>query len=478
MSFVLYDLIFLAIFVLITVFFLYSKRSNLKRQGILFLYHTKFGLKIIESTTKRFKKILKPLQYIVIVSGYALMALMLWMILRFSYFYLTSPTIAKELKIPVLLPLFPYLPDLFKVDFLPPFYFTYWIIIIAIIAIPHEFFHGIFARLNNIKVHSTGFGFLGPFLAAFVEPDEKQMAKRGKFVQLSVLGAGTFANVLLTIIFAIILWFFFIVSFSPTGVYFDGYTISVISTSSINSINGFPVTSPENLSQLTNINSTFINITSDNKVYHTTPEIVKASLSNNLNLIGAYDDSPAFKAQLNGAITSVDNVKIRSYQELVQEIQSHSPGDEVQIQTYTLEGIKNYNITLDDRNGSAFLGISRRNINLQGRGLLSSFSQNFYKIIDPLKYNQYFNGLLFKSNIGDFGIFIYDLLWWLVLINLSLALVNMLPVGIFDGGRFFYLTVLAITKNKKFSENAFKFSTGFLLLIILLLMVKWVFAVI
>ena len=31
---------------------------------------------------------------------------------------------------------------------------------------------------NKVEIKTTGFGFLGPFLAAFVEPDEKQMQKK------------------------------------------------------------------------------------------------------------------------------------------------------------------------------------------------------------------------------------------------------------------------------------------------------------
>ena len=39
MSFIAYDLIFLLVFTLATIIFLYNRRSNLKRQGLLYLYH-------------------------------------------------------------------------------------------------------------------------------------------------------------------------------------------------------------------------------------------------------------------------------------------------------------------------------------------------------------------------------------------------------------------------------------------------------
>ena len=95
-----------------------------------------------------------------------------------------------------------------------------------------------------------------------------------------------------------------------------------------------------------------------------------------------------------------------------------------------------------------------------------------YNIISSIKDP----AVSYNSRLGDFGIFIYNLLWWTVIICLSVALVNMLPVGIFDGGRFFYLTVLTITKNERVSRKAFSISTWIFLVLVALLMVKWVFA--
>ena len=60
------------------------------------------------------------------------------------------------------------------------------------------------------------------------------------------------------------------------------------------------------------------------------------------------------------------------------------------------------------------------------------------------------------------------------MISASVALMNMLPMGIFDGGRFFYLTILVLTRNEKKAERWFKISTNFFLLILVLLMVLWV----
>lgn len=464
MNFIFYDLGFFVLFTLVVGIFLYVKRKNLTRQGIMYLYRTKLGIRFIENTSKKYSKILKPLQYLVIAVGIVLMGFMIYFFISFSWSYLTSPLLAKALKIPVLLPLIPYLPELFKLNFLPPFYFTYWIIIIAIIAIPHEFSHGIFARLNKIKIHSTGFGFLGPFLAAFVEQDDKQMAKASKFSQLSVLAAGTFANILTAIFFGLIMWIFFSLSFAPAGVNFNTYYFDAVNISGITSINGIsignPITIPENAS--------FILVSAGNKTYFVNPSLFFVSLAQNMSYVIAYENSPAFNANLSSPILKIDGKTTDSYQAFNSIILSHKPGDNITI-TSLLDGKeKEYQITLSEKEGKAFLGTGV--IPPRTSGLFGWAYSAIAKIKDPLIY--------YKSSIGISGTFIYDLLWWLILISLSVALVNMIPLGPFDGGRFFYLIVLWATGSKKIAEKSFKYLTWLLIFVVLLLMAKWFFAII
>ena len=454
MTFVLYDLIFLGLFVLFISVFLYKRRHNLKREGLLYLYRTKLGIQFIEWTTGRYNLLLKKMQYPIIISGYLLMFFGLWMILKVAYFYITSPGIAKALKVPIIMPLVPYLPELFKIDFLPPFYFTYWIVIIAIIAIPHEFAHGIFARLNKIRILSTGFGFLGPFLAAFVEQDDKQMQKAKKFSQLSVLAAGTFANVLMTLLFGLILLVFFTACFSPAGLNFNMYSVGSVNLSSISSIGSDYLG-----------NSSLVRIDANNKSYFADPKLLNESFASKEESTFVFDDSPAIRAQLSGAIAEIGNNKIRGYQDLNTTLLSYKPGDNVLIKTIdSKNNVKEYNITFADKGGRAFLGVG---LLPQTRTGAFSFLYNWLaKIKDPFVY--------YQSNLGDFGVFIYDLLWWIVIINLSVALMNMLPLGIFDGGRFFYISFWALTRSEKAGKWAYKISTWFLLSLIAIMLLKWV----
>ena len=219
-SLIYYDIGFLILFSLAIGIFLYSRKKRLVKDGWMYLYKTSVGLKVIDYLGTKNKKLMKIFSYLIIATGYVLMIVMLVLLYQMVKLFLDA-TIVQAIKIPPLMPLIPYLPGIFKITWLPPFYFTYWIVAIALIAIFHEGFHGIFARFNNVRIKSTGFGFLGPFLAFFVEQDDKQMTKKKIFPQLTILGAGVFANVLLGIIFFFLMIGFFNLAYSPAGVNFD-----------------------------------------------------------------------------------------------------------------------------------------------------------------------------------------------------------------------------------------------------------------
>lgn len=458
MGFGTYDLTLLVLFIIFTIVFLVTRKKNLERQGIIYLYKTKFGIKFIDVFAKRFEKILKPAQYVVLASGYALMIAIVWLFAKSAYLYLRFP-IAQVIKTPPIVPLIPYFPKLFGLDsFLPPFYFTYFIIALAVVAIVHEFSHGIFARLHKFKIHSTGFAFLGPILGAFVEPDEKQMQKAKKFPQMVILAAGTFANVITTILFVLILGLFFTALFVPVGIKFNDYSSSIVAVESISVIGNSSIEG-------------FLEIDVDGERYFVSGEILQLAETNSVSELLVYDDTPAFTAELKGSITEINGEKITSMETLTGALESYSPGDKINVKTAVFENgrdkkpeTKNYEIELSERDGAAFLGIGFRP--LGSNGVIGAFYSSYSLIKDPFIY--------YESSLGDVGWFIYYLLWWIVVINLLVALFNMLPLGILDGGRFFYLTIWGLTGSERFGKKSYKFMTWFILLLLLAIMVKWV----
>jgi membrane-associated protease RseP (regulator of RpoE activity) len=469
MNFIGYDIIFLVIFLISIIAFLYFNRKNLKRDGLLFLYRTTWGMKKIDKIGKKYKKTLKFLSYVSITCGYFLMTFMLYLFGKMVYLYIAYPSVVRAIKVPPITPLIPYLPQMFKLDFMPPFYFTYWIIIIALIAITHEFAHGILMRRYGVKIKSTGFGFfpffLPIFLAAFVEQDEKNMKKSSNFNQMAILSAGTFANVLTALLFFGLMCLFFVSSFAPAGVQFNTYSYSAVALSSITGINEVYLTNPT-YSQLVNLSKEegYNKIRTKNESFLITKEGLENQEKSSDYLV-LYENAPAINAELEGAIISFNNIKINGWEDLGEQISNYNPGDKIIITTIVDEETKDYEIVLGknpDSPKEPYLGIGYAE---QSRtGVLGKFVETLSSFKKQYIY--------YEPKFGA-AEFIYDLLWWIAMISLSVALVNMLPMGIFDGGRFFYLTILSITKSKKKAEKWFKISTNFLLFLLIVLMIFW-----
>jgi membrane-associated protease RseP (regulator of RpoE activity) len=483
MSFYIYDIAFLILFTLAVVIFLYKRRKNLKREGVMYLYRTKIGIKFINYVGTKYKKTLTVFSYLAIISGYILMAGIIYFMYKLVYIYIFSPEVVRTIKVPPIMPLIPYIDKVVSTNFLPPFYFTYWIIAIAVIAIFHEFAHGIIARRYNIKIKTTGFGFLGPFLAAFVEPDEKQMLKKSKFQQIAVLSAGTFTNLILAILFFLILSGFFILTYAPAGAIFNSYALGPVNVSSINNLGNYNIYNPVNKVVLDLINKNKISdnlvlgninytkIIADNKTYFMNIDILKSQLNQNQSIVILYYDLPAIETGLSGTIIKVDDKKISDQNDLATEMGKHIPGDIIKITTRNNNEIKEQTIKLGaDYNNKSRAVIGIVYIGPQSTSILGKVYSFFNFSKKPATdYAPRFS--------TDFIVFIYNLIWWLALINLSVALMNMLPFAIFDGGRFFMLTIWGVTKSQRFAEWAFRIANWIFIGIIVILMVGWAFAV-
>ena len=477
MNFMIYDLALLILFAIFVSIFLYLRRENLKRDGLLLLYRTKWGIKLINYVGKKFQRTFKALSYISIVLGYFLMAGMIYLFYTILKVYFFSPEIVRAIKVPPIMPLIPYLPQVFKLDFLPPFYFLYWIIILAVIAITHEFAHGIFAAYNKIKTKNTGFGFFPfffpVFLAAFVELDEKKMNKQKKFPQMAILSAGTFANALTAIFSFIILIVFFFLAFTPSGVTFDSYSYSILDSANISMVNGVALSNISYENVLGLMNETGLNkIRVDDKDYLIDKASFETSgkkeLFGKLGKVVFFDDAPAIKAGLIGAIVEFNGVNVQSIDDLEKELFKNSPGEKITIKTKTSDAVLNYELELGENP-------ENKSLPLLGIGYFettkSGITGKIYSLMSSFREPHVY----YEQKFG-WGLIIYNLLWWLILISISVAFVNMLPVGIFDGGRFFYLTILGITGSEKHAKRAFAFMTYLFLFLILLLIGFWIFS--
>ncbi|MBI2176252.1 site-2 protease family protein [Candidatus Woesearchaeota archaeon] len=194
LQFVLRHKIVVGFYLLIAVLlFVYRKRFQFQLKFIA-LYRTTWGLGLMERIATRYRELVKLLGYVGIGVGFLSMFIILFTLIQSVFTLITVPNSPSPLS-PVLPGVrIPGVPEGFFVPFVQG------IIAIFIIAVVHEFSHGVVALAHGVKVKSSGPAIIGPIFAAFVEPDEQQLKKKPDVVNYSLFAAGTFSNVVLAFV--------------------------------------------------------------------------------------------------------------------------------------------------------------------------------------------------------------------------------------------------------------------------------------
>ncbi|MFH1408938.1 MAG: site-2 protease family protein [Nanoarchaeota archaeon] len=208
------ELISLIGFAVILSIFVYFKRHKAELQKVIwpvigfiqlpllyvFLFKTGVGLKFMDRVASKWRGLLKLIGYsgvgFAFVGAFFIGINLIWALVNF----LKAPA-TTETGVTLVLPL-TTVPGLGFISF------WYWIITLFVLVVVHEFAHGILMRVHNVKVKSSGFGFVGvvaPIIPlAFVEQDQKELEKKEGIVQHSIFAAGPMANISLAIILLII----------------------------------------------------------------------------------------------------------------------------------------------------------------------------------------------------------------------------------------------------------------------------------
>jgi membrane-associated protease RseP (regulator of RpoE activity) len=212
----------------------------------------KWGLKWMDKYAKKFREWIILWGYIGVGAGFVGLVIISVILIKNLVDYLTAETIVTGASI-----VYPGM-NVPGLGILP---FWDWILAIFIIAVVHEFSHGIVARAHNIEVKNTGLVLFGPILGAFVEPNENKMRKESDINQYSVLAAGSFSNVLLALVALLLLNFAFLPwsqsMVEPTGFTFDSYVnedfpfakAGILPGTLVTGINGEKITSFQEFSE-------------------------------------------------------------------------------------------------------------------------------------------------------------------------------------------------------------------------------------
>ena len=190
------------VFVLFLIIFLFIKRKNIQIQKILFpvfyliLYRSNFGIKFMNRFSQKYRQIIKFFGYCCIGLSIIGMIFISVNIVLMIWQLIAGPALAQP-GVALVLP-FTNVPGIGYLSF------SQWIISIFILAVVHEFAHGIVAKAHGMKIKSSGFAFFSIFApiipAAFVEPDEKRLMKSQDVKQYSVFAAGPIINILLALL--------------------------------------------------------------------------------------------------------------------------------------------------------------------------------------------------------------------------------------------------------------------------------------
>ncbi|MBI4009995.1 MAG: site-2 protease family protein [Candidatus Aenigmarchaeota archaeon] len=258
------EILSLLIFFGLIGLYLLKNKKKITYNGGLIIIRWKRGKEILDVIANKFRKILPAVGILSILVGLFATFLGLYLIIQLSLRFEQAFGIA--------------LPSVSGVSYPAPIVgvpFWYWIIGIFTIVFVHESMHGIFARLDNVRIKSYGLMtfFVLP-IGAFVDPDNKQIEKLSMLKKLRIFSAGSFINIVLGLLFLLLaVWLFSNlyedkgVNFSETMKDLPAYNTGLNGT--IHAINGQEIKTIQDLSEILNgiDPGTTIQITTSQGVY-------------------------------------------------------------------------------------------------------------------------------------------------------------------------------------------------------------------
>jgi membrane-associated protease RseP (regulator of RpoE activity) len=188
------------LFIVAVIVIIYRDRKKIERHFVLVLRKTNRGKQLLIKISSFHPQFWKYLGNVGVFVGFSASIYIFYLFITIAIKSLmvkpTTPSLALLLPSPTSQTVI--LPGIIA----PPFWD--WVISIALLVVVHEGLHGIMAAVEKVKIKSLGWGFLAIIPLAFVEPDEKQLAKKPIISQLRVFAAGSFSNFMLAGICALI----------------------------------------------------------------------------------------------------------------------------------------------------------------------------------------------------------------------------------------------------------------------------------
>ncbi|MBU5689254.1 MAG: site-2 protease family protein [Candidatus Aenigmarchaeota archaeon] len=263
--------------------------------------------------------------------------------------------------------------------------FWYWIISVFVVMAIHEPMHALMARTEKVDVKSFGLLLFFVLPGAFVEPNESQLKRQKTLSKLRIFAAGSFGNIIMAgLIFLLILGFNKLLTLfiEPIGVNYESL------------------------------------------------------------IEGSY----AEKVGLQGTIIKINDIEIKTINDLSTALEGVKPGEKVIVTTTKSK----FEIQTIEDNGRTLIGIKNPYIEYKYVGIFSKYGQVSAATLSVFQW-------------------IEGLFYWIFVLNLGVGVFNLFPLKPLDGG----LMLDAICENI-FKKNG-KYISNIISIMVLILVLFNIF---
>ena len=394
-------LVFLVVFTALISFLMYRDRRNVERHSILFYRRTKKGIDMIDRVAKAAPRFWNIYAWTGVVFGFLTIPFILWnVLLSFQQMIqsggsaggpsLIAPGLSGQTTLQS------------GISFIPV---EYWLIGIGVLMFVHEMSHGIVARLEDMEINSVGWIVMGIIPGAFVEPKGENMLpgeeESGSQEDSGSEGDSSDDSV-----------------DTSGGPWDQGSWTSQLKVLAAGSFANYVTAIVFTLLAL----GMFVNVAQ--------PVGVTYSAQENFSARDA--------GMNNGTIYELEGERIRYTSQLEQISEDFEPNQTVTVNT--TEG--RFNVTLGEKNGSAYMGILMRDND--------GFMPAFFDMIGN-------NREIRPRYSGSEGLISWTLsmLQTVALLNFLIGMFNLLPVKPLDGGQMISVLTERFYPDGDSAVNAF-----------------------
>lgn len=207
--------------------------KGVKLYPLGFIVRSERSVEIFDKAVAKAPSLIKVASDLGIALGFGMMAFAVYVLSKNLGTYLFAPSQVgpQNIVIPLVVGV------TIRLEHLP-----YMLVALGIVLVTHEGMHGVIARLEGIKLKSTGLFLFYLFPGGFVEPDEEELRRASSRVKARIAAGGSLANLAVGILVILLMAGIFIPSEAGLVVLeTDGSVKGIEVNDVIYSVNGVPV---------------------------------------------------------------------------------------------------------------------------------------------------------------------------------------------------------------------------------------------